>query len=545
MFAPVRVFLLVCVASFALGIVDVAQPSVAWSQQTTATPSFSPQSFFTPVPTPTGLKPWKGMFDTSPCDASDAREKFQRAVASWPPYTVPAVTPGYLIETYEGRAIKCSQDADGLKEYNAFTSGYEAVAKQWRGGAPAQSVPPLVIYVHGGLVSGTSALLSATDRMCDFYASVRCDWPSGNTGGDHTPIPKESPLYGRLQGYPLFIAWNSGFGEAERSTIYLPHSRVASVHGWLSRILDRPAGEENFNTEFVSHNNTERPLLNHEEYIARTYDLTLPNIWLWMEREISETFSLPSGDTSLDPNEIEKSDRLGLRLVQQIAQWHKLYPGFRVVIIGHSMGSEYASWLIDTYSRYQAATGGDDAKIFDVIFMAPAVPYSTFGRALRDDLIGHFRMFTMENDCEMADNLIPQNPLTPLGVRYDASLLYFISGVLNPYPDFPILGLYRYTDLTLNGTYADNLMLRDVQNRLKQFADPVALSPIAGTPNAAPLGMRTTSLHHGEFGEDPATMQSIMYLVNDGWSAPARPLPASGRLMEDPSQHNGHGYCWQ
>ena len=107
----------------------------------------------------------------------------------------------------------------------------------------------------------------------------------------------------------------------------------------------------------------------------------------------------------------------------------------KITLVGHSTGAVYIShWL-------QAANGIFPTQIkFDVIFLAPASTCQLLAETLsryRHRLDG-FRMFTMTDENERADRLVP--------VLYPHSLLYFVSGVVEPDADTPIVGMQRYFD---------------------------------------------------------------------------------------------------
>jgi hypothetical protein len=194
------------------------------------------------------------------------------------------------------------------------------------------------------------------------------------------------------------------------------------------------------------------------------------------------------------------------------------------------------SALIEQYDRY--VTANPTAELtnkpmtFNVVLMAPAVSYMRFERALRTSRIANFRMFTMNDTCERRDHVTEMDttpplassptaaPNTTLANVYPYSLLYFISGVLHIYPDYPLLGLSRYWH-TQTGQYADNLLLKDVQSRLMWYKAPIVLAP---TFRSSPEGQISTAYRHGYFARDPATLSSIVYFTNHELdNEPARP----------------------
>lgn len=76
-----------------------------------------------------------------------------------------------------------------------------------------------------------------------------------------------------------------------------------------------------------------------------------------------------------------------------------------------------------------------------VVWWAPASKQDLFIDELisfQDDF-ENFRMFTMADSLERADILVDN-----LKWLYPSSLLYFISGVLEKYSDYPITGMLRF-----------------------------------------------------------------------------------------------------
>jgi pimeloyl-ACP methyl ester carboxylesterase len=427
----------------------------------------------------------------------------------------------HFVESFKGHAVSCPPDAFTRTTYLDMFTKYEDLLRT------EAAPPPLVLWIHGGLVPGLAGFKNAADRMCDLY-------PASNGCKDF----REESI-GSLRGFPVFVIWHSGFAEALTSTIFSSRTRETSAHGMVDRVKHRPIVEQEMFDRFVTHDDdptgSSRYNLNHTETLFRTYNyLSTPNLWHFMQDEIADTFALP-GDPPLTAKGIDNSKQVGLWLVRSIAKLHQRQPfgrKLRVVIVGHSMGAEYASWLIETYDRYVRDTRLTDDLQFDVVFMAPAVPYTTFERALRTGRVSHFRMFTMDDAHERADHLTELDVFKETTKAiYPYSLLYFISGVLNPYPDYPLLGLRRYgakSGYVTTGNAKNSLVITDVQRKLSaialasasspETADFEALSPTLTALPWKPAGMRTCSFHHGDFGSEVSTMQSIKWLVNVEWS---------------------------
>jgi len=173
---------------------------------------------------------------------------------------------------------------------------------------------------------------------------------------------------------------------------------------------------------------------------------------------------------------------------------------FQVHLIGHSAGSIAVCHMLGAVSRDTALS----IKPTTISFLAPACTHELFKTEMWDhqDRFGSFRMFTMTDEAECNDRLVPY--------IYTRSLLYFISGVLEPSGvDKPILGMERYE--SANAPY-DVAALLEVARWLREHdGDRQALSPTGG---AAPAGMRTNSLKHGDFDNDPETLSSLAHIIS-------------------------------
>jgi hypothetical protein len=108
----------------------------------------------------------------------------------------------------------------------------------------------------------------------------------------------------------------------------------------------------------------------------------------------------------------------------------------RITLVGHSAGSIYISRLLKELDAAMPA----DFKV-DIVFIAPACTFAVFADALKQAAgrIAHLRIFGMGDPIEMKNAIA--------GPLYPASLLYFVSGVLEDEPDEPILGMQRFYTL--------------------------------------------------------------------------------------------------
>jgi len=139
----------------------------------------------------------------------------------------------------------------------------------------------------------------------------------------------------------------------------------------------------------------------------------------------------------------------------------------------------------------------------NVLFLAPACTSQLF----KDEIIGGserfkmFRMFTMSDDLEIKDRLVP--------AVYTRSLLYLISGVLEEDADTPIVGL----ELHSRGKPPfDSPTLMSVHQYLHEDGcQRLILSEILG----AGAGLNSSSHSHGEFDDDAITRESLLAIVSN------------------------------
>jgi pimeloyl-ACP methyl ester carboxylesterase len=380
----------------------------------------------------------------------------------------------------------------------------------------------LVFYVHGGLVSGVDGFRSAAGRSCDFFSPVPCG------------LNEES--FEALNGFPLFVVWHSGFAEAVGATMFASRTREASPHGVLTRKFTLADHARDMSEQGVSHNDAllDGYRVNDAEVLFRNDNFfNAPNLWRFMQGEIDDAFS-------------SREDRIGFRLVRDLARMHADFPGkLHVVLVGHSMGTEFTARFVEEYDAF--ARGARDGRIaaaeranplrFDMISLAPAVSYAAFERALRTDRIARLRLFMMDDRRERL------NPLLDFAFSrkqaadiYPLSLLYFVSGVLNPYPDYPLLGMHRYW-VDAHGAYASHLLIEAVKRRLFTYPRVLVLSP----STKGPEGMRSCAERHGDFEGDDEVVASIIHIVNHEWNTPPPAAGQMGALFPQPAAADEQG----
>jgi hypothetical protein len=170
--------------------------------------------------------------------------------------------------------------------------------------------------------------------------------------------------------------------------------------------------------------------------------------------------------------------------------------GLEIDLVGHSAGSIAICKMLEA-----AASAGIALPVRNIIFLAPACTADLFwnGIASHRERFQRFRMFTMQDLYEKQDHL--------LGRFYPRSLLYLVSGILENAPDCPLAGLERH--LIGREPYGSNV-LRGVHDFLYEpGTGRLVFSVTSGTPE----GLRCSAVHHGGFGEDKLTLESIGVLL--------------------------------
>lgn len=172
----------------------------------------------------------------------------------------------------------------------------------------------------------------------------------------------------------------------------------------------------------------------------------------------------------------------------------------RITLIGHSTGAIYICNFLEA-----AAQMLPDVR-FDVVFLAPAVTYEKFGTTLAGhaERIGRFRLFGMTDAWESHDQLVP--------IVYLRSLLYFVSGLLEDNVDEPLVGMERF--LREQDIFKPEEFPAIARSRVfyQQFPDSLVWSP-----DTVGRGTMSSSARHGDFDNDPATLESLQWLLKNGF----------------------------
>ena len=166
-------------------------------------------------------------------------------------------------------------------------------------------------------------------------------------------------------------------------------------------------------------------------------------------------------------------------------------------LVGHSTGGIIICHLLEALAaRYPGL------HTRDVIFLAPGCRTDLFHAqvASRPERFERFRMFTMLDGFETQDRLVPG--------FYTRSLLYLVSGILEDQADAPLVGMVRY--FSGQAPYTDPTLVQVRDFLYEPGRDRLAL---AVTPDSAAPGLRSTAASHGDFDNDPATLESIRQML--------------------------------
>lgn len=172
----------------------------------------------------------------------------------------------------------------------------------------------------------------------------------------------------------------------------------------------------------------------------------------------------------------------------------------KITLIGHSTGAIFIGHFL------AAAAAQLPGQQFDVVFLAPAVTHGDFAKTLAQhrNLIAHFRMFGMRDALERKDQMVK--------ILYPRSLLYFVSGLLEPEIDMPLVGMQRYLSEADLFNPADFPQVAAVAQFLDQQPDAKVWSVISAAP-----GTSSHAEAHGDFDNDEVTLESVVHIVGSGF----------------------------
>jgi hypothetical protein len=239
---------------------------------------------------------------------------------------------------------------------------------------------------------------------------------------------------------------------------------------------------------FVKHQD-HGPYLTIMEEIMREFYVRNAGKFLWdgMKKEVNEAFDFAESCGAA-------------ALVKHLEEMWTSGVKPHVTLVGHSAGSIYISRLLKEFGSKLP----DDFKT-DVIFIAPACTFAVFADAVKfaGKRITGLRIFGMDDALERGDPIA--------GPLYPASLLYFVSGVLEDQRDMPLLGMERYYNAPYVGAgFEDIAYVRafDYLKRDRAFAWAMV--------NEGP-GANCDMTSHGGWTKAAATRESVLTIVRDGF----------------------------
>jgi hypothetical protein len=213
--------------------------------------------------------------------------------------------------------------------------------------------------------------------------------------------------------------------------------------------------------------------------------------WVWAGmKNVARDMWLPNGSS------IDDDSHVGTYFIEKLSAYQQAHPDFIVDLIGHSAGS------IAICEMFRAcAERNTQLTIRNVVFLAPACRADLFvNEILRPQgRFAAFRMFTMRDELEARDRLLP-------GV-YTRSLLYFIAGVLEEEPGVGIAGLERQLSGRRPYDSADYVTVREWLGQTNRLV-------LSATDDTASPGLGAHAARHGDFDDDERTLQSIVALIS-------------------------------
>ena len=234
-----------------------------------------------------------------------------------------------------------------------------------------------------------------------------------------------------------------------------------------------------------------------EEIFREVY---IANIGAWFWKQMKDKAAemwLPNTTTSSN----DLSQHAGTYLLRSLQDYgDAIGKNIRLDLVGHSAGSIAVAELLNVLKDYPRL------EVRNVVYFAPAITSKLFNEKVvaNKNRFKSFRMFTMSDEYEKKDHLVPY--------VYTRSLLYFISGCLEnggKESDEYVLGLARH--MKDEPPYSNVPLLESVRNFLTPIAKTCVMSV---TAQGEPEGSESASETHGGFDDDEGTLKSLMFILN-------------------------------
>lgn len=181
----------------------------------------------------------------------------------------------------------------------------------------------------------------------------------------------------------------------------------------------------------------------------------------------------------------------GSAFITELLQWWD--NSKEVTLVGHSAGSIFVVELI------QHLVLANSKLRANCVLLAPACSFERFAKGLTDfrKAVKALRIFDLSDELELGYWEVPY--------LYNASLLYLVSGILEPTVDCPLIGMQRY--FSGRKPYATTQM-----TSVRKFLEPAL--------NWSPTTVAPTRLchakRHGGFDRDPDTLKSLANIIKAG-----------------------------
>jgi hypothetical protein len=219
-------------------------------------------------------------------------------------------------------------------------------------------------------------------------------------------------------------------------------------------------------------------------------------VWTAMKKETADTFE------ATDP--VRGGRYFMDKLSDLVRDGHRP----EITLVGHSTGAVFIDNFLARMDRMRSDPNDpfpSDFRVRNVVFLAPACRFEHFDNVLRarESTFDRFRMFTMSDEFEAKDTLVP--------FVYPRSLLYFVSGLLeadeegqNIY-DAPIVGMQRYFSMAETYDGPEFKFVRDFVS-----SDD---SRVVWSVDDRGEGFASGAASHSTFDEDPEVLKSIKHLI--------------------------------